>query len=118
MKKVLLLPADARQAVCLGRTKFEELARRGEFEVVWIDGARRITAASVEAFVERHRTDRLEAVSLNFVAANADLERAATAERLAVSAQSPPISFGDGVHPGDDQGHHPGDACHRRDDNR
>jgi excisionase family DNA binding protein len=55
---LLLTMVDAARVLSVGRTTMYELVAAGEIEVVHIGRAARVPAASIEAFVERHRRQR------------------------------------------------------------
>ncbi|MFL5910240.1 MAG: helix-turn-helix domain-containing protein [Gaiellaceae bacterium] len=53
MDKLLLTPAEAAQALGIGRTKVYELIATGRLRSVRLDGCRRITSDDLAAFVAR-----------------------------------------------------------------
>lgn len=56
MDKMLLKIREAADVTGLGLTKFRELIANGDVEVVYIGGAARVIAASLQDYVERLRS--------------------------------------------------------------
>lgn len=55
METVLLDVPEAMSVLRCGRTKFYELVRRGDIEIVKLDGRTLVLAESIDAFVARLR---------------------------------------------------------------